>query len=68
MLDPIIMIVEGDLAFTQSPQFFGMVYVMGDITSNGNTEIQGALAQEAKPASVAVKVRPLKKMKEFAQS
>jgi hypothetical protein len=31
-----------------------MVYVMGNITSNGNTEIQGALAQEAKPASVDV--------------
>jgi len=54
VLDPVIIIVDGDMAFTQSPQFFGMVYVVGNITSNGNTEIQGALAQEQTNATVDV--------------
>ena len=54
VLDPVIIIIDGDVDFTNSPQFFGLIYVTGSITSSGNTEIQGALAQEDETATVAV--------------
>jgi Tfp pilus assembly protein PilX len=54
VLEPVIIIFDGDVSFKGNPIFFGMIYITGNITQVGNVEVQGALAQEQGPASVDV--------------
>ena len=48
---PVALIVDGDLEITGIARIFGLVYVMGDFISSGDTEIQGALVVEGSGAN-----------------
>lgn len=40
---PVLLVVDGDLTFTGTPDVHGIVYVTGNVTGGGNPRIQGAL-------------------------
>lgn len=43
-IKPSIVIINGDVSFSGSPTFHGLVFVMGDVNLSGNTRIYGAMA------------------------
>jgi Tfp pilus assembly protein PilX len=57
-LDPIILVINGDIDVTASPKFFGMVYITGDISGTGSPEIQGAMAQEKTASNIGMNGTP----------
>jgi hypothetical protein len=40
---PVLLLVDGDLSFTGTPDVHGIVYVTGNVTGGGNPRIQGAM-------------------------
>lgn len=43
-IKPSIVIINGDVSFSGSPTFHGLVFVMGDVNLSGNTRIYGGMA------------------------
>ncbi len=40
---PTILIIDGDVTFSGSPHFYGVVFIMGDASASGNSTFHGAV-------------------------
>jgi hypothetical protein len=45
-VEPVILIIDGNLNLSGGPHFFGMVYVMGDINVSGNSTFVGSVVSQ----------------------
>ena len=41
--EPSILVIDGDLALTGTPHFYGLVFITGNVNGGGNTTFHGAL-------------------------
>lgn len=43
-IKPSIVVVNGDVSFSGTPKFHGLLFILGEVSLSGNTEIYGAMA------------------------